>query len=160
MHHLGLTIPQVDDLLEPYAKKSYDILLSKYLGNEETALEELYEIMFKCFRRIQFKIKCVINAGGQTSFVTWTFGTNTSKLGKLITKTILDVRKEYMAIFPKLIYLYHSDISGEGRANHDLYLQSIKTSMTQLYPDYCSAEQGYLKEVYDRCGTIISAMGQ
>ena len=36
----------------------------------------------------------------QTSFVTWTFGTNTSELGRLITKTILDVRKEYMAIFP------------------------------------------------------------
>ena len=61
---MGLTIPEIDNLLEPYAKKTYDKLLNKYSGVKETALEELYEIMFKCFRRIQFKIKCVINAGG------------------------------------------------------------------------------------------------
>ena len=155
----GLTIPEIDNLLEPYAEKTYKKLLDKY-NNEEEALKELSEIMFKCFRRIQFKIKCVINAGGQTSFVTWTFGTNTSKLGRLIIETVLDVRMQYMAIFPKLIYLFHSDFSGEGKPNHDLYLKSIRCSMTQLYPDYCSAEKGYLKEVYDRCGTIISAMGQ
>lgn len=154
----GLTIPEVDNLLEPYAKKSYDLLMNKY-NDKEIALEKLYKIMFKCFRRIQFKIKCVINAGGQTSFTTWTFGTNTSEIGKLIVKTILDVRKEYMAIFPKLIYLYNSEISSEGKPNYDLYLQSIRCSMTQLYPDYCSSEKGYLKEVYDRTGIIISAMG-
>lgn len=155
----GLTIPEIDNLLEPYAQKSLNLLMQKYNGDREKSLNKLYEIMFRCFKRIQFKIKCVINAGGQTSFVTWTFGTNTSELGKLIVKAILDVRKQYMAVFPKLIYLYHSDISGEGNPNYDLYLQSIRCSMTQLYPDYCSAEKGYLKEVYDRCGTIISAMG-
>ena len=155
----GLTIPEIDNLLEPYAKKSFDILMNKYNGDREKSLNKLYEIMFRCFKRIQFKIKCVINAGGQTSFVTWTFGTNTSELGQLISKTILDVRKQYMAVFPKLIYLYSSDISGEGKPNYELYKQSIRCSMTQLYPDYCSAEKGYLKEVYDRCGTIISAMG-
>lgn len=155
----GLTIPEIDNLLEPYAQKSFNILMEKYNGDKEKSLNKLYEIMFRCFKRIQFKIKCVINAGGQTAFVTWTFGTNTSELGRLIVKTILDVRKQYMAVFPKLIYLYHSDISGEGRPNHNIYLQAIRCSMTQLYPDYCSAEKGYLKEVYDRCGTIISAMG-
>ena len=155
----GLTIPEIDNILEPYAKKSFDILMNKYNGDKEKSLNKLYEIMFRCFKRIQFKIKCVINAGGQTSFVTWTFGTNTSELGQLISKTILDVRKQYMAVFPKLIYLYSSDISGEGKPNYELYKHSIRCSMTQLYPDYCSAEKGYLKEVYDRCGTIISAMG-
>ena len=29
-----------------------------------------------------------------------------------------------------------------------------------MYPDFLSADKGYLKEVYDRCGTIISPMGQ
>ena len=28
-----------------------------------------------------------------------------------------------------------------------------------MYPDFLSADKGYLKEVYDRCGTIISPMG-
>lgn len=154
----GLTIPEIDNLLVPYAEKSLNLLMNKY-NDKNKAINKLYNILFKCFKRIQFKIKCVINAGGQTSFVTWTFGTNTSELGHLIVKAILDVRKQYMAVFPKLIYLYHSDFSSEGKVNHDLYKQSIKCSMTQLYPDYCSAEKGYLKEVYDRCGTIISAMG-
>ncbi len=110
----GLTIPEIDNLLEPYAQKSFNILMEKYKGDKEKSLNKLYDIMFRCFKRIQFKIKCVINAGGQTAFVTWTFGTNTSELGNLIVKAILDVRKQYMAVFPKLIYLYHSDISGEG----------------------------------------------
>ena len=63
-NYKGLTIHEIDNLLEPYAEKTYKKLLDKY-NNEEEALKELSEIMFKCFRRIQFKIKCVINAGGR-----------------------------------------------------------------------------------------------
>ena len=65
-----------------------------------------------------------------------------------------------MAIFPKLVLLYHDDFHGENAPNHDIYLECIKVSMNSIYPDYTSAMDGYMKEVYDRCGTIISPMGQ
>lgn len=39
--------------------------MEKYNGDKEKSLNKLYEIMFRCFKRIQFKIKCVINAGGR-----------------------------------------------------------------------------------------------
>ena len=96
----------------------------------------------------------------QTPFVTWTFGTDTSEFGKLISRAILKVRENHMAIFPKLVYLFASDISGEGKPNHDLYTYAKKVSIKRMYPDFLSADKGYLKEVYDRCGTIISPMGQ
>ena len=96
----------------------------------------------------------------QTPFVTWTFGTDTSEFGKLISRAILKVRENHMAIFPKIVYLYSSDISGPGKPNHDLYTYAKKVSIKRMYPDFLSADKGYLKEVYDRCGTIISPMGQ
>ena len=58
------------------------------------------------------------------------------------------------------MYLYSSEISGEGKPNHDLYTYAKKVSIKRMYPDFLSADKGYLKEVYDRCGTIISPMGQ
>ena len=95
----------------------------------------------------------------QTPFVTWTFGTDTSEFGKLISRAILKVRENHMAIFTKLVYLYASDISGECKPNHDLYTYAKKVSIKRMYPYFLSADKGYLKEVYDRCGTIISPMG-
>lgn len=65
MYQLGLTIPEIDNLLEPYVQKSYDYYINKYNGDEKKTMDKLYKIMYKCFRRTQFKIKCVINAGGQ-----------------------------------------------------------------------------------------------
>ena len=60
----------------------------------------------------------------------------------------------------KLVYLYSSNISGKGRPNNDLYEYAKRVSIKRMYPDFVSADKGYMKEVYDRCGTIISPMGE
>ena len=39
----------------------------------------------------------------QTPFVTWTFGEDTSEFGKLISRAILKVRENHMAIFPYIL---------------------------------------------------------
>lgn len=95
----------------------------------------------------------------QTAFLTWTFGLGTDKFSRLITDAILEVRKNNFAIFPKLIYLHVKEYSGEGMVNEDLYHKAIRVSMTQMYPDYLSGNEGVQREVFDRTGTMISMMG-
>lgn len=155
----GFTCPELDNSLAKYVEICW-----KHLEREGLSDDEIERIMLKrlCkkFKSIQYKIECVNNANGQTAFVTWTFGTNTTKYGRIISKAILETRKNDMAIFPKLVLLYHDDFHGEKAPNHDIYLECIKVSMNNIYPDYTSAMDGYMKEVYDRCGTIISPMGQ
>lgn len=156
---MGFTCPEIDSTLKKYAQINYDRYIEQGLSHEG-AINKLRKVLYKKIKSIQYKIECVNNANGQTAFVTWTFGADTHFLAKLVAEVILEVREHNMAIFPKLIHLFNSEISGEGKPNHDLYLKSIRTSMTSMYPDFCSSDKGYLKEVYDRCGTIISAMGQ
>lgn len=155
----GFTTPELDKTFKKYAQKNLDRYLSNGYSYEE-AMSQLEHIAYKKFKSIQYKIECVNNAGGQTPFVTWTFGTDTSELGKLISRAILKVRENHMAIFPKLVHLYASDISGKGRPNNDLYEYAKRVSIKRMYPDFVSADKGYMKEVYDRCGTIISPMGE
>ena len=156
---MGFTTPELDKTFKKYAQKNLDRYLSNGYSYEE-AMSQLEHIAYKKFKSIQYKIECVNNAGGQTPFVTWTFGTDTSELGKLISRAILKVRENHMAIFPKLVYLYSSNISGEGKPNKDLYEYAKRVSIKRMYPDFVSADKGYMKEVYDRCGTIISPMGE
>ena len=95
----GFTLAELDVVLKRYAEKSY-IKLRQELHSHELAMKELEKIAYKKFKSIQYKIECVNNAGGQTPFVTWTFGTDTSEFGKLISRAILKVRENHMAIFP------------------------------------------------------------
>lgn len=155
----GFTLPELDNTLEKYVKMCWEYLEDEGYDDDEIEAILLHRAIKK-FKSIQYKIECVNNATGQTPFVTWTFGTNTTKYGRLVSKAILQTRKENMAIFPKLVFLAHDDINTKPESkNYDIYKMCIKTSMNALYPDYCSANNGYLKEVYDRCGIIISPMG-
>lgn len=155
----GFTCPELDNTLAKYVKICWDYLVQETNLSEKEVEKIIFKRLCKKFKSIQYKIECVNNANGQTAFVTWTFGTNTTKYGKIVSRAILETRKNNMAIFPKLVLLYHDDFHGEGAPNHDLYLECIKVSMKSIYPDYTSAMDGYMKEVYDRCGTIISPMG-
>ena len=95
----GFTLAELDVVLKRYAEKSY-IKLRQELHSHELAMKEIEKIAYKKFKSIQYKIECVNNAGGQTPFVTGTFGTDTSEFGKLISRAILKVRENHMAIFP------------------------------------------------------------
>lgn len=162
----GFTIPNIDETMGVYVEKSYKRLKTTNEYSEDEIDDILYKSLVKKVRMLEYKINCVNNALGQTPFVTWTFGLGTDRFSRMVTKAILDVRinklgkKKDIAIFPKLVFLHRQDINGEkGSPNYDLKLQAIKCSMETMYPDYLSLDEGYLKEVYDRCGIAISPMG-
>lgn len=162
----GFTIPNIDETMSVYVEKSYNRLKATNKYTEEEIDDILYDSLKRKVRMLEYKINCVNNANGQTAFVTWSFGLGTDRFSRMVTKAILDVRmgklgkKKDIAIFPKLVFLHRKEINGDKNSpNYDLKQMSIRCSMECMYPDYLSLDEGYLKEVYDRCGIAISPMG-
>ena len=127
----GFTVPSVDEILEPYAEKSHKRLLQKYrdLGLDEdkvreVAWKDLEKEMEQGFQGWEYKFNSVSSSRGDYPFITVTAGTRTSEYGKLVTKTMLEVRKKGQGraghkkpvLFPKIVFLYDENLQ-IGRAH-------------------------------------------
>lgn len=161
----GFTIPEIDSVLAPYARKTYISYYEKFLSMEVDAPERIAEEMtyadiVQGLESIEHSLHMVNN-----TFITFTFGLDTTKFGKLIAKALLQVRRAGLgttgvpAVFPKLVFLYTDKLHGEGNESEDLFKDAIHTSAKCMYPDYLSLDEGYLGEVYHRTGKAISPMG-
>lgn len=150
---MGFTIPEIDTVLAKYAEKSYqstlDFLLEKF---DDTTNEELKQKLEKTaydmtireleqgFQGLETKLNTISNSLGQIPFVTITFGLDTSKWGREISKAILNVRikgigeNHTTAIFPKLSFLHRKEINGDPDSpNYDIKQLGIKCSRIRLY---------------------------
>lgn len=171
----GFTVPSVDEILEPYAEKSHVRHLEKYRSLElseevaqEIAWKDLEKEMEQGFQGWEYKFNSVSSSRGDYPFITVTTGTNISKYGKLITKTMLEVRKNGQGkaghkkpvLFPKLVFLYDENLHGPGKPAEDLFEAGIECSRKTMYPDWLSLTgKGYVASMYKRYGKIISPMG-
>ena len=182
MQYGGFTVPEVDTILASYAKKSYDKYVKEYLeilGAEEEegeALEKAKAWAYKKTEReceqgyqgIEYKLNSVGSSRGDYPFVTFTFGADSSVFGKMVSKTILGThakgqgKKGYKrpTLFPKLVFLYDKKVHGEGKEMRDCFLEAIACSQKTMYPDYLSLSgEGYVAEMYQKYGKIVSPMG-
>ena len=171
----GFTVPSVDEILEPYAERSHKKLLEKYTGlglsqeaAEKIAWADLTKEMEQGFQGWEYKFNSVSSSRGDYPFITVTSGTNISKYGKLVTKTMLDVRKKGQGkeghkkpvLFPKLVFLYDENLHGPGKPGEDLFEAGIDCSAKTMYPDWLSLTgKGYVASMYKRYGKVISPMG-
>ena len=149
----GFTVPSVDDILEPYAEKSYKRHLEKYISlglpqekAEEVAWKDLEKEMEQGFQGWEYKFNSVSSSRGDYPFITVTAGTNTSKYGKLATIKMLQVRQEGQGkeghkkpvLFPKLVFLYDENLHGPGKPLEDVFEAGIECSRKTMYPDWLS----------------------
>lgn len=181
----GFTIPEVDFLLEPYAQKSFDayrndyIMISQELGISEVTQEvvkganlyaekKVIRNLEQGFQGWEYKFNTVASSRGDYPFVTVTFGLNTSKWGKEITKAILKVRKNGQGkkgfkkpvLFPKPVFLYDETIHGSGKEADDLFKCGLSCSAKTMYPDWLSLTgEGYVADMYKKYHKVISPMG-
>lgn len=171
----GFTVPSVDDILEPYAKKSHEKYIEKYrtLGITEelvqkTAWEELEKEMEQGFQGWEYKFNSVSSSRGDYPFITVTAGINTSKYGKLATIKMLEVRRKGQGkpghkkpvLFPKIVFLYDENLHGPGKELEDVFEAGIECSRTTMYPDWLSLTgKGYVASIYKQYGKVISPMG-
>lgn len=208
----GFTVPDVDNVLLPYAKKTYESFYqekydevyaltmetirslseeqSKFLLEEEMskwsehmnmkaqtkAATKATEYAFRKTQReceqgmqgIEYKLNTVGSSRGDYPFTTFTLGLAEGELGKMITKSILKVRKDGQGkkgfkkpvLFPKLVFLYDEDRHGKGKEYEDVFDAAIHCSSKTMYPDYLSLTgDGYVPSMYKKYGKVVHPMG-
>ena len=171
----GFTVPSVDEILEPKPQRSHENHLNKYrsLGlSEEVAQEiawkDLEKEMEQGFQGWEYKFNSVSSSRGDYPFITMTSGTDISEYGKLVTKTMLEVRAggqgkpghKKPVLFPKIVFLYDENLHGPGKPGEDLFEAGIECSRKTMYPDWLSLTgKGYVPSIYKRYGKVISPMG-
>ncbi len=171
----GFTVPSVENILAPYAEKSYTKYLEKYRKLElpeekveEVALADVQRDMEQGFQGWEYKFNSVSSSRGDYPFITMTAGTGTSRFAKMVTMTMLKVRKggqgkaghKKPVLFPKVVFLYDEKLHGPGGELEDVFEAGIDCSSKTMYPDWLSLTgKGYIASMYKKYGKIISPMG-
>ena len=171
----GFTVPSVDLILEPYAEKSYDRCLEKYLRlgiPRETAEAEAYSDVVReyeqGFQGWEYKFNTVASSRGDYPFITVTAGTGTGRFARLATIAMLNVRRRGQGrkdckkpvLFPKIVFLYDENLHGPGKPLEDVFEAGVRCSAKTMYPDWLSLTgEGYVAGMYKQYGKIVSPMG-
>lgn len=183
----GNTVPEVDDILDEYCEKSYKFYIDQYKSivketggtfdsnkADKFAEERVRREVSQGLQGIELTYNSVSSSRGDFPFLAFTFGHSTSRWARLVASEIMRVRKngqgkpghKVPVVFPKLIFLYDSDLHGPGKELEDLFLEAVECTKVAQYPDYLSLdlpEEGetpnYVGEVYHKWGKIVSPMG-
>lgn len=171
----GFTVPSVDLILEPYAVKSYDKYVAKYIRigvEQETAEAEAYadveKEMEQGFQGWEYKFNTVASSRGDYPFITVTAGTGTGRFARLATISMLNVRRRGQGkaeckkpvLFPKIVFLYDENLHGPGKELEDVFEAGVQCSAKTMYPDWLSLTgKGYIASMYKQYGKVISPMG-
>ena len=171
----GFTVPEVDKLLVPYAKRSYDRGVDKYLAlgiaediAKEQAWSDLCKEMAQGFQGWEYKFNTVASSRGDYPFITVTAGLGRDRFARLATRTLLEVRKggqgkqghKKPVLFPKIVFLYDKNLHGPGCELEELFEAGVACSAKTMYPDWLSLTgEGYIAEMYKKYGKVISPMG-
>ena len=168
-------MPSVDLILEPYARKSYERDLKKYIDlgvpqdkAEEVAYKDVVKEMEQGFQGWEYKFNTVASSRGDYPFITVTAGTGTGRFAKLATMSMLNVRREGQGkegfrkpvLFPKIVFLYDENLHSPGKPLEDVFEVGVKCSAKTMYPDWLSLTgEGYVASMYKKYGKIVSPMG-
>ena len=183
MQYGGFTIPEVDKLLAPYAKKSYDFyteeckqmlsefdLTTEQLENKckDYAWKKVRREMEQGFQGWEYKFNTIGSSRGDYPFIAISFGIGTNQFETLVSEVCLETRKNGQGkkgfkkpvLFPKLTFLYDENLHGTGKPLEWLFDKAIECSSKAMYPDYLSLTgEGYIPEMYKKYGRVVSLMG-
>nr|DAM63253.1 MAG TPA: anaerobic ribonucleoside triphosphate reductase [Caudoviricetes sp.] len=179
----GFTLPELDKVLLPYVKKSYNTAYYRYhneLGLEkeraerQARLDTIREIE-QGFQSLELKLNTVPCSRGDFAFTTVSFGQwdykNTSKddafwlmtIGKVILKTRREGhgKNHRPVVFPKLSFLYDKKQIDADIYSKELFDEAVKTSAQCMYPDYLSlsSKYGAVSKLFQKTGAVTSGMG-
>lgn len=162
----GASVHDVDLLLEPYAKLSYEKYLEQAkeygIENAENYAKNLTEKEIKdAMQTLEYQLNSLINGHAQSIFCTISFGMGTSWECRTIQKHILLTRlgglgkNHETAIFPKLIFFHKSGINKDiNDPNYDIKQLAIKCTASRMYPDWLNVDK--LEEI---TGGRVTPMG-
>lgn len=175
----GFTLAEIDKVLLPYAKKTYDNAFKKYFEQcnmeyDEScamAMGDLRRELEQGFQSLELKLNTVPCSRGDFAFTTLTFGTWDIMMDdldrdimRMIGETILKTRMRghggKQVVFPKLVFLYDEDKIEADEDHKELFELAVKCSSKCMYPDYLSLNHGKAADIYKRTGAITSPMGR
>ena len=171
----GFTLPSIDDVLQPYAEKSYNKYVDKYISlgltsfvSQQQALKDVENDFMQGFQGWEYKFNTVGSSRGDYPFITVTSGLSTDKFGIMCNKCLLKTRMNGQGetgmkkpvLFPKIVFLYDKNLHNENGLLRDVYEYAIECSKKSMYPDWLSLTgEGYISEMYKKYKRIISPMG-
>lgn len=184
----GFTIPQVDKILAPYAKKSYEKYVDEFYEvmytinkidsgvclvdfdskAKEYAIKKVERDLEQGFQAWEYRFNSVSSSRGDYPFTSISFGIGTDEFETLVSKWALRVRKNGQGkkgfkkpvLFPKLTFLYDEELHGEGKELEWLFAEAVECSKQAMYPDFLSLTgEGYIPSMYKKYGQVVSLMG-
>lgn len=178
----GFTLAEIDKVLLPYAKKTYDNAFKKYFeqcnmkydASCAMAMGDLKRELEQGFQSLELKLNTVPCSRGDFAFTTLTFGTWDIMMDdldrdimRMIGETILKTRMKghggKQVVFPKLVFLYDENKINEDEDHKELFELAVKCSSKCMYPDFLSLtgnpEVNKVAQEYIKYGTIVSPMG-
>lgn len=148
----GTTFANIDQVLAPYAEKSYGKWLKvaeefKVVDAASFAEQRTSKEVYDGIQAYEYEVNTLFTTNGQQPFVTVTFGMGTTWFEREIQKSILKVRIKGLgsqgltAVFPKLVMFIDDGINlNERDPNYDIKQLALECSSKRLYPDIISAE--------------------
>ena len=171
----GFTVPEVDTILEPYARKSFTMYYEELIElgispdkANEAAMKKVQKDFEQGFQGWEYKFNTVASSRGDYPFISVSFGLCQSEFGKMCNIAMMKVRKNGQGkkgnkkpvLFPKLIFLYDKNLHGEGCSLREVYDAGVECSKKTMYPDWLSLTgEGYIPSIYKKYGKAISLMG-
>lgn len=156
----GNTINNIDKILAPYVKMTFDKNVEILRKEDEIEVaefgttprkEELIQRFatkrtekdtYDAFQSLEYEINTLHCANGQTPFTTLGFGLGTSWEEKLIQKSILAVRiagigeEGHTAVFPKLVFAIKKGVNySKTDPNYDVKRLALECASKRMYPD-------------------------
>lgn len=178
----GFTAPEVDKILAPYAKMSYEFYKKEYMSIADEleygvnvndlahnyAMKKVRRDFEQGFQSWEYAFNSVGSSRGDYPFIAVSFGVGTNVFERMATEMICRVRKggqgkkgfKRPVLFPKLTFLYDENLHGEGKPYEYLFDEAIDCSRKCMYPDFLSLTgEGYIPSIYKKYGKVISLMG-
>ncbi len=171
----GFTISEIDKLLAPYAKLSYNQYYKEYTdikgsedGADKYAFAKVTRDAEQGFQGWEMKFNSVASSRGDYPFTAVSFGLGTDKFESMLSSVCMKVRKngqgkegfKHPVLFPKLSFFYDENLHGEGQELEWLFDEAVDCSSKAMYPDFISCTgDGYGPNIYKKYGVTISRMG-
>lgn len=175
--HGGQSIPTFDYDLAPYVRLTFEKKKNLVqdlmpLSTDEKIVEDKAwdlteeEVFQACEAFIHNSNSMHSRGGGQVPFISVNLGTDTSREGRLITKSLLLATQKGLGggetpIFPIIVFKVKNGVNfHEEDPNYDLYRLSLETTSKRLFPNYVFLDAPYNLKYYDGTKeTEICTMG-
>ncbi|AUR84698.1 anaerobic ribonucleoside-triphosphate reductase [Vibrio phage 1.063.O._10N.261.45.C7] len=152
----GISLADIDVHLTKFIEGSYNIYITDAL--EDLGLEEVTDYVeniatrkterevYRAAKLLSYQLNTLQVRGESSPFVTITYGSATSKFGRMIQKAVLQERldefeRSGVQAFPKHQFILEEGVNlNPEDVNYDIFQLAMKTSAKTCYPDWIFPE--------------------